>query len=214
MANTLAPFGFEAWGTASGPPNFAENHNPPYQIAGGTVTPQTTAIYYGDLVRMAVSGDNSAWPGTIIQWTAADGAATKIPVGIFVGCEYYSASQQKNVWSRYWPGTSDAVGNASAYVIDDPNQLFKVQSGYASAAITQTSFGQTADINVTPAGNATTGISGMSLAQPTTTTTLPFKVVNFINTPPGANGTDTTTAYNFLIVAFNASQFYKNSAGV
>ena len=52
MANVAAPFGFKAWGTASGPPNFAENHNPPYRIAGGASGEYATPIYFGDAVRM------------------------------------------------------------------------------------------------------------------------------------------------------------------
>ena len=202
MANVAAPFGFKAWGTASGPPNFAENHNPPYRIAGGASGEYATPIYFGDAVRM-----NSSATGFIEQWANGDGStATQILVGIFVGCSYYSASQAKTIESRYWPGTTDAVGDVNAYVIDDPNQLFVVQAGIGSA-ITQTSIGRTADIVSTPTGNATTGISGMSLSTPTTAVTLPFKVVNVVTTPPGANGTDLTTPYNNVIVAMNNQQF-------
>lgn len=205
MANVLGPFGFSQIGTASGMPNFAENSNPPYRIASGYATP----IYYGDAVRMNVSGPT----GYIEQWAAADGGtATKILVGIFVGCSYYSTSQRKTVWSNYWPG-SDATGDVSAFVVDDPNAQFKVQAGVAAVPFTQAMVGQTADIVTTPVGNATTGISGMKLDTPTTTVTLPFKVVNIINTPPGANGTDLTTAYNYVIVTMNNQQ-YKALLGV
>jgi hypothetical protein len=205
MANIQAPFGFFPWGTAtSNAPNFAEGHNTPYRIASG----YATAIYYGDAVRWNVSGPT----GYIEQWANGDGAtASKILVGIFVGCSYYSTSQKKQVWNNYWPG-SDATGDVDAFVIDDPNALFKVQAGIGSA-ITQTSFGQTADIVSTPTGSTTTGISGMSLSTPTTTNTLPFKVVNVITTPPGANGTDLTTPYNYVIVAMNNQQ-YKTLIGV
>lgn len=204
MANTLGPFGFAQMGTASGPPNFAQSSNPPYRIAAA----YATAIYFGDAVRMNVSGPT----GYIEQWANGDGAtATKILVGIFAGCQYYSTSQKKTVFNNYWPG-ADATGDVQAYVIDDPNALFKVQAG-GVAAITQVSIGQTADIVATPLGNATTGISGMSLALPTTTVTLPFKVVNVITTPPGANGTDLTTPYNYAVVAMNNSQ-YKALLGV
>lgn len=203
MANIQGPFGFSAWGTASGMPNYAENHNPPYRIASG----YSTAIFYGDAVRM-----NDSTTGYVEQWANGDGGtATNILVGIFIGCSYYSTSQKKTVWNNYWPG-SDATGDVSAFVVDDPNSLWKVQAGIGSA-ITQTSIGQTADIVATPSGNTTTGISGMSLSTPTTTSTLPFKVVNVITTPPGANGTDLTTPYNYVIVAFNNQQ-YKSLVGV
>lgn len=204
MANVQGPFGFSQIGTASGMPNFAENHNTPYRIASG----YATAIFYGDAVRMNVSGPT----GYVEQWANGDGGtATQILVGIFIGCSYYSTSAKQHRWSNYWPG-SDATGDVNAFIVDDPNAQFKVQAGIGSA-ITQTSVGRTADIVATPLGNTTTGISGMSLSTPTTTNTLPFKVVNVITTPPGANGTDLTTPYNYVIVAMNNSQ-YKTLLGV
>jgi hypothetical protein len=202
--NVLGPYGFVQVGTASGPPNFSQMGNPPYRIASG----YGTAIYYGDAVRMNVSGPT----GYIEQWANGDGGtATKILVGIFVGCKYYSTSQKKTIYNNYWPG-SDATGDVEAYVVDDPNSQWKVQAGIGSA-ITQTSIGSTADIVSTPLGNSTTGISGMSLSTPTTTVTLPFKVVNVVTSPPGAPGTDLTAAYNNVIVAFNNQQ-YKALLGV
>lgn len=198
MANVQGPFGFAEWGTQnSSAPNFASESNPPYRIA----STYATAIFFGDAVRMNVSGPT----GYIEQWANGDGGtATKILVGIFVGCRYYSTSQKKIIWNNYWPG-SDATGDVNAFIVDAPNALFKVQAGIGSA-ITQTSIGQTADIVSTPTGNTTTGISGMSLSTPTTTVTNPFKVVNVITTPPGANGTDLTTPYNYVVVAFNNQQ--------
>ena len=202
--NVLGPYGFVQVGTASGPPNFAEMHNPPYRIASG----YGTAIYYGDAVRMNVSGPT----GYIEQWANGDGGtATKILVGIFVGCAYFSTSQKKMIFNNYWPGT-DATGDVTAHVVDDPNSLWKVQAGIGSA-ITQTSIGACADIVATPLGSTVTGISGMSLSTPTTTVTLPFKVVNVVTSPPGAPGTDLTAAYNNVIVAFNNQQ-YKALLGV
>lgn len=206
MANVLGPFGFLQEGTASGPPNFAQTNNPPYRVRAGN----STAIFFGDLVRYGTSSD----AGYLVQWANGDGSTTNQAVGIFIGCRYYSTSQRKTIWNNYWPG-ADATGDVEAYVCDDPNAQFKVQSGYASGAITQTSQGQCADIVSTPTGNTTTGISGMSLAQPTTSspTVLPFKVISVVVSPPGTNGTDLTTAYNYLIVAFN-NHIYKSLQAV
>src|ERR1035437_110522 len=201
--NIQAPFGFSQIGTASGAPNFAENHNPPYRIAAAN----TTAIFYGDAVKM-----NASSTGYVEQWANGDGGtATKILVGIFIGCSYFSTARGYNVESRYWPG-SDATGDVRAYVVDDPNSQWKVQAGIGSA-ITQTSIGTVVDIVATPTGSTVTGQSGMCLSTPTTTITLPFKVVNVITTPPGAPGTDLTAAYNNVIVAFNNQQ-YKALLGV
>jgi len=206
MANVIGPFGFFQWGTASGPPNFAESHNTPYRIASGNAT----AIYFGDVVRYVVGAPT----GYLTQWTAGDGAtSTQIPVGIFIGCSYYSTSQRKFIWNNYWPG-SDATGDVDAFVVDDPNALWKVQAA-TGVTITQTSLGLNADIASTPSGSTTTGISGMALNTPTATssTTYPFKVVNLITTPPGANGTDLTTAGNYAIVAWN-NQIFKSIQSV
>jgi hypothetical protein len=87
---------------------------------------------------------NASGPtGYVEQWANGDGAtATKILVGIFVGCRYFSTSQKKSVWNNYWPG-SDATGDVEAFVVDDPNSRWKVQAGGA-AAITQASIGHRA----------------------------------------------------------------------
>ena len=204
MANVQGPFGFSQVGTASGMPNFAEQGNPRYQISSS----YATAIFYGDAVRLNSSGPT----GYIEQWANGDGGtASRILAGIFVGCTYYSTSQKKVVWNNYWPG-SDATGTVSAFVVDDPQSQWKVQSN-TSSPLTIANLGQTVDIVATPTGNTTTGISGMSLSTPTTTVTLPFKIVNLVTSPPGANGTDVTTAYNNVIVAFN-NQTYKALLGV
>lgn len=209
MANSQGPFGFLQVGTASGPPNFARaGSGTPYLIASGF----SAAIYFGDAVRMWVSGDgNNGAVGNITPWVTGDGAtATKILVGIFIGCNYYSTSQKKTIWNNYYPG-NDATGTIDAYVVDDPASQWMVQGG--ASAIGRSAIGQTVDIASTPTGNTTTGQSGMSIGTPTTTNTLPFKVVNLVTSPPGVPGTDFTNGFNNVLVAFNNQQ-YKSLAGV
>jgi hypothetical protein len=204
MANIIAPFGFSQLGNASGPPNFAEVHSTPYLISASNATP----IFKGDAVTFVIGPPT----GFITQWTAGSGSATQQLVGIFVGCEYFSTSQKKNVWNNYWPG-SDATGNVNAYVVDEPNSQWLVQA--TSGPIPQTSMGFSADITANPTGNLVTGISGMSLATPAAgaAATLPFKVVGLYNGVPTSQGQDVTTAGNFVIVAFN-NQIYKTQTGV
>jgi hypothetical protein len=214
MANALLPFGFAQVGTTGMPPNFARaGSGNPYRIKASFTPP----IYYGDAVRMWIAGDSSSGAaGYITPWVAGDGndSALKILVGIFLGCEYYSSSQRQNVKSNFWPG-GDAAADASAFICDDPDSEWMVQAGTASVPITQAYLGMSVDINTTPTGNTTTGISGMSLNTPTVTNaqTLPFKVRNVITTPPTANGRDLLTAYNYVTVAFNNQQ-YKALLGV
>lgn len=205
MANVTSFFGFKRVGVTSGPPNFAFTSGTSYRISSG----YTSAIYFGDLVRM----NTSATTGYLQIWVNGDGStATNIPVGIFLGCTYYSTSQQKMISNRYYPG-SDATGDVTAHVCDDPGALWVVQMNTGTA--TYANIGQTADIATSPAGNTTTGISGMSLAAPGAGTTqlAPFKIAGLITTPPGANGADITTANNYVIVAFN-NQMFKALSGV
>jgi hypothetical protein len=212
VANTLSPFGFAQVGVASGQPNFARaGSGNPYHIKASF----TTQIFYGDAVRMWVSGDSATGAaGYITPWVNGDGAgsALKILVGIFLGCEYYSSAQRQNVKSNFWPG-GDAAADGSAYVCDDPESLWMVQAGDSGGAITQTSVGRTVDVLASPVGSTITSISGMTITTPATTVTNPFKVVNVITTPPTANGTDLTTPYNYVTVAFN-NQEYKALLGV
>jgi hypothetical protein len=205
MANVQGPYGFKRVGTASSAPNFGYEAGPSYRIAAG----YSTAIFFGDAVRM-----NKSVTGFVEQWANGDGASTGVLLGIFLGCKYFSTSSQLTKWSRYWPG-SDATGDVEAFVADDPNSMWQVQAGIATA-ITQASIGQTADVVATPTGNTTTGISGMSLSTPTNqavTAFLPFKVVGVVTSPPGANGTDLTTPFNTVIVSF-ATQQYKTNIGI
>ena len=203
MANVAGPFGLVVSGTFSGPVNFAEFHNPPFRIASN----YGTAIGYGDIVTLV-----SATPtGYLQQWVAAGGSAIVQVAGVFVGCRYYSTSQRKTVWNNYWPG-SDATGDVDAFVVSDPNAQFVIQAN--AGPIGQAYVGCTADV-VVGTVNTTTGWSGMSLDTPSTSnpTLLPLKVLGVVTSPPGANGTDVTTAYNNVIVGFN-NQIFKTLATI
>lgn len=189
MANTNAPFGFSPIGTVGGStPNFRLSKR---LIASGN----GTAIYFGD----AVVPVTSSATGYIKQATAS----TVAMAGIFRGCVYTSVSQGRTVRSLYWPG-SDATGDVTAYVIDDPLAQFVVQAG--GSAVGLTSLNSNIQLNV-GTGSTTTGLSGMYVESPNTTSTLPFIVTGFVQDPLGVNGTDITTAYNWVIVGFNNEIF-------
>lgn len=196
MANINAPFGFQHIGNNSGgAPTFGQSVR---KIASNNAT----AIYFGDAV-VPVTGSAT---GYIKQATAS----TVALAGIFVGCKYYSTSQQKVINSRYWPG-SDATGDVTAYVIDDPNARFIVQSD--STGITFAKVGQNAQLVVGSGGNALLGTSGMYLNSTTATTaTFPFIIVDLVTDPPGANGTE-SGAYNQVVVQFN-NEIFRQLTGI
>jgi hypothetical protein len=191
MANTNTPFGFKQVKGTGSLPTFEQN-------ARAIASTNSTAIYFGDAVIPLSTG-----------YIAQATASTVRVEGIFVGCKYTSVSQKRTVWSNYWPG-SDANGDVEAYVIDDPNAQFQVQAG--STAVTFANIGEYIQLNV-GTGNTSTGISGMYVESPNTTVTLPFIVRGLITNPPGANGTDATSAYNIVVVGFNNASTRTNGAG-
>jgi len=181
VANTNAPFGFrQAKGNGSAPTY--------EQVEMLIASTNTTPIYFGDAVIPLNTG-----------YIAQATASTVQLAGIFQGCKYLSTSQKRTVWSNYWPG-ADNTGDVTAYVVNDVNSRFIVQAG--GTAIGIASINANIQLNV-GTGNSATGISGMYVETPNTTDTLPFRVVGLVTDPPGANGTDYASAYNYVIVAFN-----------
>lgn len=199
MANTAAPYGAVQAGTSSGPVNFASAGNPPFRISSA----YGTVIGFGDLVTLVPTTPT----GYLTRWVAGAGSAIIQAAGLFYGCQYYSTSQKKTVWSNYWPG-ADATGDVEAFICSDPNAQFMIQA--SAGPVTQAFIGCTADV-VMGTVNTTTGLSRMALADPATANpaTLPFKVLNVVTSPPTANGTDPATAYNNVIVGFN-NQIFKS----
>lgn len=212
MANTFAPFGF------------AESNRlgaaPTYQYSKRWILySNTTPIFFGDPVVQLASGYvGQATPGTVQI------------AGIFGGCTYMSISQKKIVESQWWPGTADVANSGTGFdisckIIDDPQAVFRVATGPVAATLplTQASVGLNAQFAYAPGGgsggNGQPALNGLSTAcldmvtnVPAVTATFPFRIVELIRDPPGANGADPTTPYNWCYVAFNNQDFRVNTA--
>lgn len=187
MANNNAPFGFM--------PYRGNGSAPTFEQVRGYADYNTAAIYFGDpIFRLA--------DGTLAGATTGPGPGTGILAGIFVGCRYLSQSRGNAVWSRYWPGTDVAsTQTVDVYYVNDPNAQFLVQSDVTG--VTLASVG----LNIQFAYGTPSTVTGASGAYVTggssaVTATLPFRVVDLITFPPGANGTS-AGAYAQAIVAFN-----------
>ena len=187
MANTFAPFGFSQYSGTGSAPTYEQNV--------GFCAYNTAAMYYGDPVFQ--NADGSIYPTT---------PGTGILAGVFVGCKYLSVSQKRTVWSNFWGAADVASGNTvEVYVVNDPNAKFVAQvGGSSSVGLVAADIGANVQFNYgTP--NTYSGISGAYIditVTPTTTATLPFRVVGLVAGPPGSNGTQ-SGAYNYAIVAFN-----------
>jgi len=166
-----------------------------------------TAILNGDTV--AISN------GYIIAKTATDTGAS---VGVLVGCQYVNSSGQ-TVQGQMYPAAASTSGNlAFAYVVDDPNAIFRVAATTAGsttpAAYDRDIVGSNVAM-VAGAGSTTTGDSayGIDGSSSNTTNTLPLRVIDVVpDTATGPASSSTTTYYEFL-VKFNLHQ-YNSTTGV
>ena len=127
-------------------------------------------IFYGDVVKLGSSGPIEKDTGT----------STAPPVGVFMGCTYTDPSSKQPRWSQYWP-TGTVASDAQAYVVDDPDVLFKIAA--VSATTTVAFYGQTVIGNnvslVQNAGSTTTGDSAVAIdgTSAATTVSLPIRII-------------------------------------
>ena len=164
-----------------------------------------TNLFNGDLVQLGGTNKGSLIQSTIAYNTAAAVAGT---IGVFVGCEYSTASSTgvatgpiygKNRF-QYWPASQGAE-DAVAYVVDDQYAVFRVAvlaQLTAGASNTLTAIGYVSEAfvgsNVSAAtgqaGSTATGDSAWGVTSSTaptnnngvvrTTTTLPFRIVQLV----------------------------------
>ena len=159
----------------------------------------TTAIFYGDIVKLANTG-------LLVQDTGTDAAT---PVGVLLGCSYTDATYGKT-FRQYYPGAVNA-SDIVAYVADDPNQLFKVAVVSGTTVVTyvnRTSVGNNA-VLVQNVGSTITGNSAVAILDATgTTNTYPVRVIDVI---PDTAIAGNPGSYTEVIVKWNAPT--SNSVG-
>jgi hypothetical protein len=168
-----------------------------------------TAILNGDTVSVDTNG-------YIVAKTTTDSGDS---VGVLVGCQYVNSNGQ-TVQGQYYPAaasTSSAL--AFAYVVDDPNAIFKVVAVANSTTTTPTAYSRAlVGSNValaTATGSTATGDSyyGINGASAGTTATLPVRVIDVVpDTATGPANSTSTTYYEFL-VKFNLHQ-YTDTTGI
>jgi hypothetical protein len=167
-----------------------------------------TAILNGDTVKVDTNG----------YLVAGSTTATGTNVGVLVGCQYVNSSGQ-TVQGQYYPAaTSTTTALAYAYVVDDPNAIFKVvaTNGQTTVptAFNRSIVGSNVAISVAT-GSTTTGDSyyGIDGTSADTTNTLPIRVIDVVpDTATGPASASATTYYEFL-VKFNLHQ-YTSTTGI
>jgi hypothetical protein len=191
MATTAAPYGMRPVSLIGGQPFAGSTRQ--IKIASG----YAANIFFGDVVKLVAAG--------VVEKDTGTTAAT--PVGIFMGCSYTDPNLNYKLFSQYWP-TGTVASDAVAYVCDDPDTVFQIQS---DEAVAQTALGANAAIvqtaGSTSVGNSKNALDGSSVAA---TSTLPLRIIGFVDGPTSTVG-DT---YTDVLVKWNAGHQYGNTTGV
>ena len=155
------------------------------------VSGYATSIYYGDVVKMASDGTIQKDVGT----------STATPVGIFVGCTYTNPTTSQKTFAQYYPANT-AANDIQAYVVDDPDILFKVATCSNTTVVFVSSqvVGENAVISQNTGSNNTgDSANGLYGANTATTASFPVRIVDIVpDTSNGSNG------FCELICKFNA----------
>ena len=141
MAKTATPYGLKAVNHVGGTPYAGSTRLLP--IASG----YASNLFNGQVVQVGTGGTIE------LVTTFGDGV-----IGVFVGCTYTDPGTSQLTFRQYWPA-STAASDAKAYVVDDPNALFKiavVSSGTTMTALGYTVIGTNMAL-VQNAGDTTTG---------------------------------------------------------
>lgn len=197
MSNTATKFGFKHVG-------FLPGASPDYQLATRLIaSSNTTSIYFGDpVVKVA----NTQY---IAAATITTASAPPLD-GIFQGCMLIPSTGGAPTWSPFYPGAAGA--DVTAYVLDAPNAMFMAAA--FSTNISSTAIGNNITFTTGSGSTVGGGFSGYTLDQASiaTATTLPFQVVGLYGMGNGnfgavGNGSDSTSANNWVIVTFNSQRF-------
>jgi hypothetical protein len=183
MANKDASFGLKPVRMMGGSPYSGGQSR--YRIAAN----YGTSIFQGDLVMQVTGG------GVEIH---ADGGTVPI-VGVFNGCMYTDPTTSEQVFSNYYPASTNA-SDIIAFIHDDPNTVFEVQADDTFPVADL--FGNF-DIVYTNSGSTFTGISGAELDVTTgaTATSLPLKAIDVSQDPDNSDVASANT--NVLVVIQN-----------
>jgi hypothetical protein len=166
-----------------------------------------TAIFNGDIVRIAAGGTIEKSTVTVDSTTAA----ANNTYGVFMGVQYVNAQNQL-IQAQYYPGNAAAT-SAVAYVVDDPMAAFKVAvtfSGNATVTtVNQTIVGTNMSVRQ-GTGSTTTGDSAVSVYATNAqgnAAALPVRVVEVV--PATATGAN---AFTEVVVKLNNPQILRAAA--
>ena len=157
------------------------------------IAASATAMYTGSIVIATAAGG------------CAIGAANSTDIlGVFTGCFYTDPTSSKPTWSRYWP--NNAASDAVAFVCDDPDVVYEVQT---DGTVTDAAINANADTAGT-SGSTTTGVSTTELSSTITGSgTAQLRIIGRSKDP---DNTDTSAANSNWYVIIN-EHAYRQTGG-
>jgi hypothetical protein len=196
-----APYGLQPINSVDGKP-----------YAGATrlipiASTYNTAIFNGDIVRVAAGGTIQKSTVTVDSTTAA----ANNTYGVFMGVQYVNA-QGQTVQAQYYPGNTAAT-SAFAYVVDDPMAAFKVAVTFSGNATVTTVNQSIVGTNMSVrqgTGSTITGDSAVSVYATNAegnAAALPVRVVEVV--PETATS---STAFTEVVVKLNNPQILRAAA--
>ena len=128
-------------------------------------------------------------------------AASPTAVGAFWGTFYVDPTTLKPTYKNYYPGgiTPPSSGAIEAFVYDNPQQLFEIQSDNTGASA-QTDVFMCADLSSPTGGSTTNGVSSAELGDSTLSTTAAMlKIIGVSRDPANSDLTAANVNWRVMI---------------
>ena len=190
MATTASPLGFVLRKHPTG-----QSRANAYTIGAS----YNTAIGYGDPVSLNTDG------------TLNIGTAGSEIIGVFAGVSYVDATG-KPTFSKNWPGAVSGATNITAYVYDDPDNVYEVQVGASGTGYVQTAIGAQANFVIgTPSATTGQSTSYLNATLIAAGSQGNFRIIGF--GPDGVYDASTNT-YPTVLVQLATHQFVANKTAI
>ena len=139
--------------------------------------------------------------GVATGYVDISAAASTTNVGAFWGTFYIDPTTLKPTYKNYYPGavTPPSSGAIEAFVYDNPQQLFEIQSDNTGASA-QTDVFMCADLSSPTGGSTTNGVSSMELGDSTLNATAAvLKIIGVSRDPANSDLTAANVNWRVMI---------------
>ena len=179
----------------------------PQGTLGSNYTNQGQSKYYIEATYTVKMFQGTSVRNVLGYITTAQAAITATTCGVLNGIFYNAATTLKPTWQNYYADVTPANSeNTTAFVIDNPFQLYNVS---ADAALTQAQIYTTMGLTVTATGSTTSGQSNSELTVGTVhVTNNQWRVMRSAEDPENK---DITTGNATFVVVQNLNQIINSS---